>query len=98
MYFNGAISDSRLEEIKKCVKEKGMSISYRDFAVYEIKIIIDQTVLTDEERKIAELKYIRNKNNREIYFEMDWDSESACYSHIKHVSHQLKRCCNMIFI
>ncbi len=97
MNFNGDITDDRLDELKEIIKNKGMKISFKDFAIYEIEIIINQTVLNDVDKEFAKLKYIKNMTNEKISERMGWSSPNTVISHCNKVSHSLKMTCQRIF-
>ncbi len=80
------------------VKEKGMYTSYKDYTVTEItKIIIPETILSDEEIKWALDKYTKMMSNAE--FEQKFSlSESAVKARHKKLSLKLRTTCTRIFI
>ncbi|MCQ2772497.1 MAG: hypothetical protein MJ238_04390 [Bacilli bacterium] len=92
------ISNTRWLEICKMVKEKGMYTSYKDYTASEIKkIIIPETLLSEEEIAWAIDKYIKRLSN--VEFEERFNlSESAVKARHKKLSLKLRTTCTRLFI
>lgn len=97
MNFDGIISDARLEEIRLMLKEKGNNISFKDFAVYEIEIIIEQTPMSNENKEFAKAKYIKRLTHDELLDHMGWGSPNTVTKRTKKISNALKSTCRKIF-
>lgn len=92
------LSNSRWLEICKMIQEKGMYTSYRDYTVTEItKIIIPETILSEEEIKWAIDKYIKKMPNKEFEDRFSL-SESAVKARHKKLSLKLRTTCTRVFI
>lgn len=92
------LSNSRWLEICKMVQDKGMYTSHKDYTVTEItKIIIPETILSEEEIKWAIDKYIKKMSNKEFEDRFSL-SESAVKARHKKLSLKLRTTCTRVFI
>lgn len=92
------ISNTRWNEICTMVKNKGMYTSYRDYTVTEItKIIIPETILSEEEIAWAIDRYIKKMSNLQFQERFNL-SESAVKARHKKLSLKLRTTCTRLFI
>lgn len=98
MWYNGKITEERFQALKELVADKKMKVTNKDFAVYEIELIIEQTPFSEKDRKIARLKYIDKLTNEDILDRVDYYSINTIKNHIKRISFELRTTCNKLFI
>lgn len=97
MNYESIISQSRLEEIRNLINESKDIIDPSNFSISELKLIIDETPLSAEDREIAQLKYITGLKNIEIFFKMKWNSRVTVETHIKRIGKAMLDTCHKIF-
>lgn len=98
MWYDGKITEERYQAIRAIVAEKKMRVTCKDFCVYEIELIINETPFSDADRKMARLKYINKLTYEEILDEVDYYSVNTVKNHIKRISLDLRTTCNKLFI
>lgn len=91
------MSEERLKEIKKMVKEKGLKIYCSDFTKSEIEYIISETVLSKDDEYFARMKYIEALSNSEIADKLGLSIDAVKY-HRRKVSLLLRQTCCRIFL
>ena len=91
------MNNLREREIKNLVEKLGMKISAEYFCVSEIELIIQETPLSDEDRRFARAKFIRKMTNEKLLDYMNWGSLNTVIAHSKKVSLALKTTCQRIF-
>lgn len=64
------IAQDRFKILQDLIQVKGMSIRYADFTTSEIQYIIDETPLSEEQRKMCIMQYIKRikQKDMENYF------------------------------
>lgn len=66
MDSEGKISKARLEEIREIIEIKGMSITYLNFTIDEIELIIAQTPMKDCVKEICRMRFLKEMTIDEI--------------------------------
>ena len=64
------------ERFKGITKEEKAALTFDDFTVSEIKYLIEETVLNDRDRQIAELKLCRAFTIDRICSKFDYDDKT----------------------
>lgn len=64
------------ERFNGITKEEKEALTFDDFTVSELKYLIDETVLNDRDRHIAELKLCRAFTIERICNKFDYDSKT----------------------
>lgn len=64
------MNKQRYDLISELSNDAKMSLTYQDFTISEIEELIQETPLTDIDRRIAKLKYIRRFTIKEISYEV----------------------------
>jgi hypothetical protein len=64
------------ERFKGITNEEKAALTFDDFTVSELKFLIEETVLTDRDRQIAELKLCRAFTIERICNKFDYDDKT----------------------
>lgn len=64
------------ERFNGITKEEKANLTFDDFTVSEIKYLIEETVLSDRDRQIAELKLCRAFTVERICSKLDYDDKT----------------------
>lgn len=65
-----------LERFTGISKEEKEKLTFDDFTVTEIKFLIEETVLSDRDRKIAELILCREFTNERVAHKLGFDDKT----------------------
>lgn len=64
------------ERFEGITKEEKAALTFDDFTVSEIKLLIDETVLNDRDRQIAELRLCRAFTIERICAKLEYDDKT----------------------
>lgn len=95
--YKQVCSEARWNQLCELVKSKGMSISNRDLTTSEIQLVIDETALSDNQRKGAILYYIHHVKIKDLQERFGYDKSGILY-YKKKISLALRQTCNKIFV
>ena len=96
MDSEGKISKARLEEIREIIEIKGMSITYLNFTIDEIELIIAQTPMKDCVKEICRMRFLKEMTIDEIADKEQIDSKTVI-ARLKKATPRLKRTAMRIF-
>lgn len=65
-----------LERFGGITKEEKSNLTFDDFTVSELRVIIDETVLSSENKKIAELRFIKALTVEKIAEKMNFEKRT----------------------
>lgn len=65
-----------LERFCGITKEEKNNLTFDDFTVSELRVIIDETVLSSENKKIAELRFIKALTVEKIAEKMNFEKRT----------------------
>lgn len=90
MDSEGKISKARLEEIREIIEIKGMSITYLNFTIDEIELIIAQTPMKDCTKEICRMRFLKEMTIDEIADKEQIDRKTVI-ARLKKATPRLKR-------
>lgn len=96
MDSEGKISKARLEEIREIIEIKGMSITYLNFTIDEIELIIAQTPMKDCVKEICRMRFLKEMTIDEIADKEQIDRKTVI-ARLKKATPRLKRTAMRIF-
>ena len=96
MDSEGKISKARLEEIRETIEIKGMSITYLNFTIDEIDLIIAQTPMKDCTKEICRMRFLKEMTIDEIADKEQIDRKTVI-ARLKKATPRLKRTAMRIF-
>lgn len=96
MDSEGKISKARLEEIRETIEIKGMSITYLNFTIDEIELIIAQTPMKDCTKEIYRMRFLKEMTIDEIADKEQIDRKTVI-ARLKKATPRLKRTAMRIF-
>lgn len=96
MDSEGKISKARLEEIRETIEIKGMSITYLNFTIDEIELIIVQTPMKDCTKEICRMRFLKEMTIDEIADKEQIDRKTVI-ARLKKATPRLKRTAMRIF-
>lgn len=96
MDSEGKISKARLEEIRETIEIKGMSITYLNFTIDEIELIIAQTPMKDCTKEICRMRFLKEITIDEIADKQQIDRKTVI-ARLKKATPRLKRTAMRIF-
>lgn len=96
MDSEGKISKARLEEIREIIEIKGMSITYLNFTIDEIELIIAQTPMKDCTKEICRMRFLKEMTIDEIADKEQIDRKTVI-ARLKKATPRLKRTAMRIF-
>lgn len=96
MDSEGKISKARLEEIRETIEIKGMSITYLNFTIDEIELIIAQTPMKDCTKEICRMRFLKEMTIDEIADKQQIDRKTVI-ARLKKATPRLKRTAMRIF-
>lgn len=96
MDSEGKISKARLEEIRETIEIKGMSITYLNFTIDEIELIIAQTPMKDCTKEICRMRFLKEMTIDEIADKEQIDRKTVI-ARLKKATPRLKRTAMRIF-
>ena len=86
------------EKLKEAVASKGIDdISPSDFLLPELEWIIGLANLTEEDKLLFRLAFVKRKKISDIMYEMNWGSNHTFYRHKKIVLDEFKRVLRRLF-
>lgn len=94
--YKDMFTDERWNEICELVSKKKMKIQSTQFTVSEIKFIINETPLTENQKKGAEFFYVKRMKKNQIAAELGYSEATIQYYKDK-VSKALRATCCRIF-
>lgn len=85
-------------KLKKVVTSKGIgNVSPSDFLVPELEWIAGLANLTEEDRRLFTLVFIKRKKVNDVMYEMNWGSNHTFYRHKKIVIEEFERVLTRLF-
>lgn len=96
MDSEGKISKARLEEIREIIEIKGMSITYLNFTIDEIELIIAQAPMKDCVKEICRMRFLKEMTIDEIADKEQIDRKTVI-ARLKKATPRLKRTAMRIF-
>lgn len=96
MDSEGKISKARLEEIRETIEIKGMSITYLNFTIDEIELIIAQTPMKDCTKEICRMRFLKEMTIDDIADKEQIDRKTVI-ARLKKATPRLKRTAMRIF-
>lgn len=96
MDSEGKISKARLEEIREIIEIKGMSITYLNFTIDEIELIIAQTPMKDCTKEICRMRFLKEMTIDEIADKEQIDRKTVI-ARLKKATPRLKKTAMRIF-
>ena len=85
---------SRFQDLSK---EDKMKLTFDDFTVSEIRYIIEETVLTEADQKIAELRFIKQLSIERIAEVMGYDKKTI-FNHSNTIKEKLLKTIQKILL
>ena len=77
-----------LERIRSLSKEERIALPLDSLTMSEMKAVIAETILSEEDIKIAELRFIMLYSNEKIAERLGYDQRTVA-AHIKHIKDRL---------
>lgn len=78
-----------LERIRRLSKEERENIILADLTMSEMRAVINETILSDENLKIAELRFLKLYTAERIAEKLGYDDRTIA-NHIKFIKERLK--------
>lgn len=94
--YKQCMTEQRWIDVCNLVKQKGMSVYYKDFTTSEIQLIINETPLSEKQKQGAELYYINRVKQDDIALRFGY-SESTIKYYKKKISYALRETACRIF-
>ena len=87
-----------LNKLKEVVTSKGIDdITPSDFLLPELEWIVSLANLTEDDKRLFRLLFIKRKKVNDILYEMEWGSNHTFYRHKKIVLAEFKRVLRRLF-